>query len=94
MISTLLTEYLLPVAVLVSAAATTTTATFAWRLWRLSRTHDRALFGEDEVDGHDGIIESVNENSRMTREHRMTLRREGMTPAGRVYDDDDSRRSD
>ncbi|AFD02308.1 putative protein 27 [Haloarcula hispanica icosahedral virus 2] len=90
-----LTEYVLPVAVLVSAAATTSTAAFAWRLWSLSRTHDRALFGEEEVDGHDGIIETVNRNQRMTREHRQTLRREGMTPAGRVYDgDDDARHPD
>lgn len=80
--ATLLQQFILPVAVIVSAAATTTTATFAWRLYRITSAHDRALFGEDRVDGHDGIVEAVNENTERSERNRRVLRAHDMVPRG------------
>jgi hypothetical protein len=69
----ILQSFVLPIAVVVSAAGTTSSAVFAWKMYQSHRQHERALFGEEEVDGHDGIISTVNENTAMTDEHRRTL---------------------
>jgi hypothetical protein len=78
----LLSQYLIPVAVMVSAAATTSTAVFAWKTWQAVNTHERALFGEDDVRGHDGIIEAVNENTERSERNRRVLRAHDLVPAG------------
>ena len=83
--STLLYDLLLPLAVLVSAAATTATAAFAWRFYSAVETHERALFGDDDVDGHEGVLAAVNNNSersernrRRSKENRQVLRSNGL----------------
>lgn len=68
--ATLLSSYVMPLAVLVSATATTATATFAYKLWQLSKLHDRALFGEEKLDGHDGIISEVERNRELAEENQ------------------------
>ncbi|ALJ99693.1 hypothetical protein BGV91_gp30 [Haloarcula californiae icosahedral virus 1] len=77
---TLVSQFVLPLAVLVSAAATTTTAAFAWKLYQAVNTHERALFGEPEVNGHDGIVKAVNENSERSEVNRRVLRANDMVP--------------
>jgi len=73
-IAPVLNDFIMPLAVIVSAAATTATATFAWRVYQLSQLHERALFGEEELDSHDGIVEAVNQNTKRTLYHRQILR--------------------
>lgn len=73
-IVTLLTEYILPLAVTISAAATTTTAVIAVKLLRAVRTHERALFGEEPIEGDDGIICAVNQNTERSEENRIALK--------------------
>lgn len=80
-VETLLTSYIMPTAVIVSAAATTTTAVFAWRLYTAVKLHDRALFGEPEVEGHDGIIEQVEANEERSERHRLVLKRYDLMPS-------------
>ena len=77
----LVAQYIIPLAVMVSAAATTATAGIAWRLYSHVETHERALFGEQEVEGHDGIVTAVNENTQMTDTHRTVLRRHDLLDA-------------
>jgi len=91
-LATLVSGYVLPVAVLVSAAATTATATFAWKTWQAVNTHDRALFGEPEVNGHDGIVEAVNENTERSERNRRVLRAHDLVPRGQgdFYRDESS----
>jgi len=72
MFSEFLTLYLAPVAVIVSAAATTSTAVFAWRMHKTVNIHERALFGEQNV--HNGLVDAVNDNTEMTDKHRRVLR--------------------
>lgn len=74
---TLIYEFILPVAVIVSAAATTATAGFAYQLWRATELHDRALFGDEELD-RPGLL-------RMARQHRAVIERE--LDAGENFDD-------
>ncbi|AAY24960.1 ORF 34 [Haloarcula hispanica virus SH1] len=78
----IVSQYVLPVAVIVSAAATTTTAAIAWQLYRAVKTHERALFGEEAVNGHDGIVEVVNENTQRSEVNRRVLRAHDMVPPG------------
>jgi len=66
--------------VLVSAAATTTTAAFAWKTYQAVNVHDRALFGSPAVDGHDGIVKAVNENTERSEVNRRVLRVNDMVP--------------
>lgn len=73
-------SFLLPLAVLVSAAATTSTAAVAWTLYQSLTVHERALFGDDEVDGHDGIVTAVNMNTRRSESNRRVLRVNEMAP--------------
>lgn len=77
-----LTAYLYPFAAIVSAAASTATAAAGWRLYRQHKKHSRTLYGEPEIDGHDGLVTAVNENSEMVDTHRRALRREDLMPAG------------
>jgi len=79
-LGSLLSQFVLPLAVLVSAAATTATATFAWKLYSAVEEHERALFGEDRVDGHDGIVDAVNENTERSEVNRRVLRANDMVP--------------
>jgi len=79
-LATLVSGYVLPVAVLVSAAATTTTAAFAWKLYSAVERHDRALFGEPRVDGHDGVVDAVNENTERSEVNRRVLRANDIVP--------------
>jgi len=79
--TTALTEFLLPLAVIVSAASATSTAAFVWKLYNMSKLHDRALFGDEELEGHDGLVDAVNrntvavnENSQRVQRHRQALR--------------------
>lgn len=74
-------EFLLPVAVLVSAAATTAMAALAWTLYQSLTVHERALFGDEEVDGHDGIVTAVNMNTRRSESNRRVLRVNDMSPS-------------
>lgn len=82
-LGTLVTNYLLPVAVLVSAGSATATATFAYKLWTLQKIHDRALFGEEAVDGHDGVVAAVNENTERSEVNRRVLRAHDLVPRQR-----------
>jgi len=79
-LGTLVSQFILPVAVLVSAAATTTTAAFAWKLYTAVESHDRALFGEPRVDGHDGLVDAVNDNTERSEVNRRVLRANDMEP--------------
>jgi len=79
-LATLVSQFLMPLAVLVSAAATTATATFAWKLYTMTRLHEQALFGSDAVDGHDGVVQAVNENTERSEKNRRVLRANHMVP--------------
>jgi len=79
-LETLVAQYVLPLAVLVSAAATTTTAGFAWKTYQAVNVHDRALFGSDAVEGHDGVVDAVNENTERSEVNRRVLRVNDMVP--------------
>jgi hypothetical protein len=81
-LGTVVAQFVLPLAVLVSAAATTATATFAWKLYSAVEEHERALFGEDRVDGHDGIVNAVNKNTERSEVNRRVLRAHDMVPPG------------
>ncbi|AGC65555.1 hypothetical protein K745_gp30 [Haloarcula hispanica virus PH1] len=78
----LVSQFVLPFAVVVSAAATTTMAALAWKLYRTVTSHDRALFGEEAVNGHDGVIQAVNENTTRSEVNRRVLRAHDMVPPG------------
>jgi len=84
MAGNLLTEFVLPAAVIISAASASATATFAWKTWQAVKVHDRALFGEEAVNGHEGVIEVVNENSELSERNRKVLRQHGLV--GHVED--------
>lgn len=71
----LLRDYLLPLAVLASSASASVTLGFVYRTWQTLEEHDRALHGEESIDGHDGIVTAVNQNTRMTDHHARVLRR-------------------
>jgi hypothetical protein len=73
-------DWLVPTAVLVSAASTTATAAFAWRLYTTAKVHDRALFGAEAVEGHDGLVPAVNENTQLIDQNRQILRRNDLLP--------------
>jgi hypothetical protein len=91
-----LNQFILPLAVLVSASGTIATATFAWKLYDLTKVHDRALFGSEVVDGHDGIVSAVNENTEMTDQHRQVLHKHdliGDRPLYRSMDSEDDGRA-
>ena len=74
----IIASFLLPLAVTLSATSATATAGIAWKLYQRTEAHDRALFGEDEFDGHDGLVTAVNENTAMTDRHRQVLKRHDM----------------
>ena len=74
----ILTEFILPFAVIVSAAATTTTAVFAYQLWKSNQLHDRALFGDDELETP-GLIH-------MVKAHRRVIKREHDLKSEDLYD--------
>lgn len=77
MLSALITQYILPTAVVVSAAATTTSAAIAWKLYQSVEQHERVLFGEDSIDTHEGILTAVHENQRRSERNRRILNDEG-----------------
>lgn len=65
----MLTGFIIPLAVLISAGATSATAVFAYHLWRTTLLHDRALFGEEELESP-GVLEMVMAHRRVIkREH-------------------------
>ena len=78
----LLVQFVVPLAVIVSAAATTTTTAIAYKLYTTVTVHERALFGEPEVNGHDGIVDAVNENTERSEVNRRVLRAHDMVPEG------------
>ena len=71
---TLLVEFLLPVAVLISAAATSATAVFAYHLWQSTTVHDRVLFGDDDLH-YPGLVDMVNAHRRIIK-HEHDLKAE------------------
>jgi hypothetical protein len=82
--------FVIPLSVLISAAATTTTAVIAWRLYKTVMVHDRTLFGEPEFDGRDGIVSSVNRTQHIAEQNRRDLRAADMTSEQRrTYEDSD-----
>ena len=76
----ILAEYVLPLAVLVSAAATSATGVFAYQLWRSNQLHDRALFGDEELETP-GLIH-------MVKAHRRVIKREHDLSSEDLYDPD------
>jgi len=89
MLNPLVSEYLIPVAVIVSATATTTSAVFLWRLFRGYQIHEQALFGVEEIEGHDGVVGAVNENTRMVDTHRRVLRRNDLIDEDNLFHRED-----
>ena len=77
---TLLVEFLLPVAVLISAAATSATAVFAYHLWKSTTVHDRVLFGDDDLY-YPGLVQMVNS-------HRRVIKHEHDIQSDELYIDD------
>ena len=74
--------YLVPVAVLVSAGATSTSAVIAWKLYQAVETHERTLFGESDVEGYDGVVAAVNENTQRSETNRRVLRAHDLVGPG------------
>jgi hypothetical protein len=66
----LFVRFILPLAVILSSAAASAASALALRLYRKTSVHERALFGEEDVAGHDGIIKAVNNNSERSEENR------------------------
>jgi len=77
-VENLLNHYILPLAVIISTAGTTTTAALAWKLYQSVQHHDRALFGADDIESHEGVIRTVNRNTEKVEVNRRALVREGM----------------
>jgi len=82
MVSALASNFLYPLAVVLAAGAASTTSVVAWKLYQTVENHDRALFGESDLESHDGIVSAVNENTRMTDQHRRVLRRHDLIDDG------------
>ena len=78
---TALTEFVLPLAVLISAAATSATAVFAYQLWRTTSTHDRVLFGDDDI-AYPGVVH-------MVKSHGKAIKQEHNLATDDLYDDSD-----
>jgi len=66
-----LTQLILEVAAIVTASAATYTAHQARKVAETVEKHDRVLFGEDAVEGWNGIVSLV-------REHEETLEEDGV----------------
>lgn len=59
-------DWFVQVAVLLSAAAATSAVTAAAGTWLVVRRHDRALFGEEDLA--DGLVDRVREHQRVLEE--------------------------
>lgn len=54
----LLSDWLVPVLVIITAASATASAATAFSVWRTLREHDRVLFGNPRVPEHRGVLEA------------------------------------
>ena len=62
-----LTDFVVPVSVMVSATATTATAGIAFQLYKTLMRHERALFGE-EYDEDNAIVNLTRENQQRAKD--------------------------
>lgn len=76
----ILIEYVLPVAVIVSAAATTSTAVLAYKVYEAVQTHERTLFGEESHESYNGVVPVVKRNQQRSEKNRQILRSYEMVP--------------
>lgn len=46
----------------VTAGASLSMLGLGWAMWKNQKQHDRALFGDEEIDDWDGLVTKVAEN--------------------------------
>lgn len=62
-LGTLLASHGLEVAVTLTATSMTTVAALAVQTYRMLHVHDRALFGDDRIEGYDGLVAAHQETT-------------------------------